>query len=79
MPPMTRLTAEALEADGLYLLDTGYLLLLWIGKQVHPQALQDLLNLPSVDRLDGAKVRECARICTCGVYVLRHYYTDART
>jgi len=56
MPPLVRLSTECLEAEGLYLLDTGYLLLLWIGKNAHPQALMELLNLDSAERLDGAKV-----------------------
>jgi len=56
MPPCVKLSAEGLEAHGLYLVDNGVMLLLWIGKNVSQQALQDLLNLPSADRLDGAKV-----------------------
>jgi len=56
MPPCVRLSTEALEAHGLYLIDNGIMLLLWIGKNVQPQMLQDLLNLPSAERLDGAKV-----------------------
>jgi protein transport protein SEC24 len=56
MPPMVRLSSESLEAEGVYLLETGYMMLLWIGKNAHPQLLVDLLNLNTSERLDGAKV-----------------------
>jgi hypothetical protein len=41
----------------VYLLENGVSMLLWIGKAAPPQLLQDLLNVPSADRLDGAKVQ----------------------
>ena len=45
MPPGLRLSGEGLEAHGVYLIDNGMLLLMWIGKQVPPQLLLDLLNV----------------------------------
>lgn len=56
MPPGLRLSGEGLEAHGVYLIDNGMLLLMWIGKQVPPQLLLDLLNVQDAARLDGAKV-----------------------
>lgn len=56
MPPCCRLSLETLDAHGVYLADNGVCLLMWIGKAVSPQLLMDLLNLPSAERLDGAKV-----------------------
>ena len=35
MPKGEKLSAEALEPHGVYLFDTGLLLIMWIGKQVH--------------------------------------------
>ena len=56
MPAGQKLSAEGLDAHGVYLIDNGMLLLMWIGKQVPPQLLVDLLNVQDAARLDGAKV-----------------------
>jgi len=56
LPPCLRLTQETLEAHGIYLLDNGMILLLWIGKMVDRQLLVDVLNVNDAERLDGAKV-----------------------
>jgi len=56
MPVGQKLSAEGLEGHGVYLIDNGMLLLMWIGKQVPSQLLVDLLNVPDAERLDGAKV-----------------------
>ncbi len=61
MPAGVRLSAEALEGHGVYLIDNGLLLLMWIGKQVPSQLLVDLLNVPDAERLDGAKVAQILR------------------
>jgi len=51
------LTLRGMRWPGVYLLENGVSMLLWIGKAAPPQLLQDLLNVPSADRLDGAKVQ----------------------
>ena len=52
MPPMVRLSSESLEAEGVYLLETGYMMLLWIGKNAHPQVCDIEIDfLPSKSSL----------------------------
>jgi hypothetical protein len=56
MPPPLPLTSERLERHGLYLIEDGQTMFLWVGRDAVPQLIMDVFNLPSYDVLRGGKV-----------------------
>ena len=56
MPPLLPPTSERLERHGLYLIDDGQTMFLWVGRDAVPQLVMDVFNLPSYDQLRGGKV-----------------------
>lgn len=55
MPPPQPLTSERLERHGLYLIEDGQTMFLWVGRDAVPQLIMDVFNLPSYDVLRGGK------------------------
>ena len=70
MPPLLPPTSERLERHGLYLIDDGQTMFLWIGRDAVPQLVMDVFNLPSYDQLRGGKV------CVGIFVILTHAYSD---
>lgn len=56
MPTPLPLTSERLERHGLYLIEDGQTMFLWIGRDAVPQLVMDVFNLPNYDVLRGGKV-----------------------
>ena len=56
MPPPLPLTSERLERHGLFLLEDGQTIFLYIGRDAVPQLVMDVFNLPSYEVLRGGKV-----------------------
>lgn len=56
MPPPLPLTSERLERHGLYLIEDGQTMFLWVGRDAVPQLIMDVFNLPSYEVLRGGKV-----------------------
>lgn len=56
MPPPLPLSSERLERHGLYLIEDGQTIFLWVGRDSVPQLVMDVFNLPSYDVLRGGKV-----------------------
>ncbi|EKM58042.1 uncharacterized protein PHACADRAFT_252008 [Phanerochaete carnosa HHB-10118-sp] len=56
MPPPLPLTSERLERHGLFLLDDGQNIFLWVGRDAVPQLIMDVFNLPSYEVLRGGKL-----------------------
>ena len=56
MPPPLPLTSERLERHGLFLIEDGQTIFLWVGRDAVPQLVRDVFNLPSYDVLLGGKV-----------------------
>jgi hypothetical protein len=56
MPPPLPLTSERLERHGLFLIEDGQTIFLWIGSDAVPQLVMDVFNLPSYEVLRGGKV-----------------------
>ena len=56
MPMPLPLTSERLERHGLFLIEDGQTIFLWIGRDAVPQLVMDVFNLPSYDVLRGGKV-----------------------
>jgi len=57
MPPPLPLTSERLERHGLYLIEDGQTMFLWVGRDAVSQLIMDVFNLPSYEVLRGGKVR----------------------
>ncbi|GAW03573.1 CPII coat sec24 protein [Lentinula edodes] len=55
MPPPLPLTSERLERHGLFLIEDGQTIFLWVGRDAVPQLIMDVFNLPSYDVLRGGK------------------------
>ena len=56
MPPPLPLTSERLERHGLYLIEDGQIIFLWVGRDAVPQLIMDVFNLASYEVLRGGKV-----------------------
>merc|ERR1719387_2904308 len=52
MPPMLNLTSESMTQDGVYLLENGEEILMWIGRAVSPNWLQAVFGIPAIEQLD---------------------------
>lgn len=56
MPTPLPLTSERLERHGLFLIEDGQTIFLWVGRDAVPQLVMDAFNLPSYEVLRGGKV-----------------------
>ncbi|KAK0567842.1 COPII subunit [Tilletia horrida] len=54
-PPKLNLSSERLERHGLYLLEDGQNIFLWIGRDAVPQLTLDVFDVPSYAALRGGK------------------------
>merc|ERR1719512_16718 len=52
LPEMLNLTSESMQQDGIYLLEDGETMLMWIGRAVPNELLQTLFGAPSFDQMD---------------------------
>jgi protein transport protein SEC24 len=55
MPVPLPLTSERLERHGLFLIEDGQTMFLWVGRDAVPQLVMDVFNLPSYEALRGGK------------------------
>ncbi|KAI0763029.1 protein transporter SEC24 [Trametes elegans] len=55
MPQPLPLTSERLERHGLFLIEDGQTMFLWVGRDAVPQLVMDVFNLPSYEVLRGGK------------------------
>ncbi|OBZ67405.1 Protein transport protein SEC24 [Grifola frondosa] len=55
MPPPLPLTSERLERHGLFLIEDGQTIFLWVGRDAVPQLIIDVFNLPNYEVLRGGK------------------------
>ena len=56
MPTLRRLSAESIDRQGIFLLDNGLALFLFVGSAAPPNLVQALFNVPSADRIPAGKV-----------------------
>ncbi|KAK0547510.1 COPII subunit [Tilletia horrida] len=54
-PPKLNLSSERLERHGLYLIEDGQNIFLWIGRDAVPQLTLDVFDVPSYSALRGGK------------------------
>jgi len=55
LPPPLPLTSERLERHGLYLIEDGQTIFIWVGRDAVPQLVVDVFNLPTYDALRSGK------------------------
>lgn len=55
LPPAMNLTSERLERHGLFLIEDGQNIFLWVGHEAVPRLVQDVFDLPSYGDLTGGK------------------------
>ena len=55
MPPPLPPTSERLERHGLFLIEDGQTMFLWVGRDAVPQLIMDVFDLPSYDQLRDGK------------------------
>ncbi|KAL9710273.1 COPII subunit [Leucoagaricus gongylophorus] len=55
LPPALPLTSERFERHGLFLIEDGQTIFLWVGRDAVPQLIMDVFGLPSYDTLSGGK------------------------
>ncbi|KAG8851385.1 COPII subunit [Tulasnella sp. 330] len=55
LPPPLPLTSERLERHGLYLIEDGQTIFIWVGRDAVPQLVMDVFDLPAYDALRGGK------------------------
>ena len=68
MPPLLPLSSERLERHGLFLIEDGQIIFLWVGRDAVPQLIQDVFNLPSYEVLRGGKVHPLPHSSSAGAY-----------
>lgn len=55
LPPALNLTSERLERHGLFMMEDGQNIFLWVGHEAVPRLVQDVFDLPSYADLQGGK------------------------
>jgi len=55
LPAPLPLTSERLERHGLYLIEDGQTMFIWVGRDAVPQLVMDVFNLPGYDQLRSGK------------------------
>ncbi|RXK39967.1 protein transporter SEC24 [Tremella mesenterica] len=55
LPPALNLTSERLERHGLFFIEDGQNMFLWVGHEAVPRLIQDVFDLPSYAELTGGK------------------------
>ena len=56
MPEPLPLSSERLVRHGLFLIDDGQSMFLWVGQDAVPQLIMDVFDLPSFEALRNGKV-----------------------
>lgn len=57
LPAVMNLSAERLSSDGVYLLDDGTGMFLWVGRAAPPAFLSDVFGVASLDGVDTARLQ----------------------
>ncbi|KZV95863.1 putative ER to Golgi transport-related protein [Exidia glandulosa HHB12029] len=55
LPPLLPLTSERLVKHGLFVIEDGQTIFLWVGRDSVPQLIMDVFNLPNYEALRGGK------------------------
>jgi len=71
MPPALPLSSERLERHGLYLIEDGQTIFLWVGRDAVPQLIMDVFDLPAYDALRSGKVSPIAALFRDSLKLIR--------
>ena len=74
LPPALPATSERLERHGLYLIEDGQTIFLWVGRDAVPQLIIDVFNLANYEALRGGKVRP--GVLTCHLQIPNGFHVD---
>lgn len=61
VPAPVRCSEDRLTDSGLFLLENGHSMFLWLGQASPPDLIQGLFNVPSLAHLQGLMVSTCFR------------------
>lgn len=67
LPVAVRDSEERLSKGGVYLLETGLHLFLWVGASAQQELLLNIFGTPSFSQIDASMVRGNRRCCSCCV------------
>ena len=62
MPPRLNLSSEKLERHGLYLLEDGQNIYIWMGKEAVPPLCMDFLNIANINQVQSGQVNHNRKI-----------------
>ncbi|KAI7855420.1 hypothetical protein BDC45DRAFT_439062 [Circinella umbellata] len=62
MPPRLNLSSEKLERHGLYLLEDGQNIYIWMGKEAVPPLCMDFLNIPNINQVQSGQIAELPKL-----------------
>ncbi|KAI8144785.1 Sec23/Sec24 trunk domain-containing protein [Fennellomyces sp. T-0311] len=62
MPPRLNLSSEKLERHGLYLLEDGQHIYIWIGKEAVPPLCNDFLNVPNITQVQSGQLADLPKL-----------------
>ena len=65
LPPVVNLSVDRLSSDGVYLLDNGVEMYLWVGNSADLNVLGSLFGIHSLDDLDPSQVSRLPEECIC--------------
>lgn len=72
---MNNLSSERLDPGGVFLLDDGQYLLLWVGKAAAPEVVHALFGVPSLLGLDDAALKLTDQgTLACAFFVIIHLF-----
>mmetsp|Transcript_23629 Transcript_23629/g.43888 ORF Transcript_23629/g.43888 Transcript_23629/m.43888 type:complete len:1164 (+) Transcript_23629:320-3811(+) len=57
LPPLVNLSAANLRSDGIFLVDNGVSMQVWIGRGADPRLVQSLFGVPSLETIDAGVLR----------------------
>lgn len=75
MPQAMNLSSERLTRSGLYMLEDGQNIFLWIGRDAVPQLCMDLFGVPNYESVRGGKVTNISLPMGSGQRYLGHTFS----
>mmetsp|Transcript_110690 Transcript_110690/g.313064 ORF Transcript_110690/g.313064 Transcript_110690/m.313064 type:complete len:759 (-) Transcript_110690:51-2327(-) len=63
LPDMLNLTQQSMSQDGVYMLEDGDAILVWVGRGVDPGFLHTVFGAPSFDQMDSAQAEATMGLC----------------
>ena len=58
LPKVLNLSVDRLSSDGIYLLDNGVDMFMWVGREADQNIVNSLFGVPSLDNVDPGQVSQ---------------------